>query len=62
MAVRGQEDMEASNDVAALGAARRFGSDSNLQELPETGMSELAAACRAAGLEDLFLAALKIVK
>lgn len=62
MAVRGQEDVETSNELAALDAARRFGSDSNLQELAETGMSELAAACRAAGLENLFLAALKIVK
>lgn len=31
-------------------------------ELPESGMSELGQACKAAGLEDLFLAALKLRK
>lgn len=32
------------------------------EELPETGLSELGAACRRAGCEHLFLAALKLAK
>ena len=31
-------------------------------ELPERGMDQLAAACQAAGLEELFLASMKIAK
>lgn len=42
----------------AIDACRAFPIE--FHELPETGMSELGAACRAAGLERLFLTALKI--
>lgn len=68
MAVRGEETerFETPESPAAPGAAadagRRFGADPAFHELPETGMSELAAACRTAGIEQLFLTALKIVK
>jgi hypothetical protein len=36
------------------------GFEGGFVELPETGMSELGQMCRAAGIEDLFLSALKI--
>jgi hypothetical protein len=39
---------------------RAFAVDRGFQELPETGMSQLGQICKDAGLEDLFLAALKI--
>ena len=60
MAVRGSEE-EVVSELNGVAAARCF-PGSRFQELPETGMSDLAAACRGAGMEDLFLAALKIVK
>jgi hypothetical protein len=31
-------------------------------ELPESGLSQLGLECKAAGMEDLFLAALKLTK
>ncbi len=59
MAVRGSEE-EAAEACASGGAAaaRRF--PGPLAELGEGCMAQLAAECRAARLEGLFLAALKI--
>jgi iron only hydrogenase large subunit-like protein len=41
-------------------AARAF--TGKFTELPESGMSQLSLECKAAGMEDLFLAALKLTK
>lgn len=59
MAVRGQELQECLSHAAAE-ASRCLGT--TFRELPENGMSELAAICRASGRDDLFLSALKIVR
>lgn len=60
MAVRGEE---AEPFVAGkdLNGSRKFATKQIL-ELDEGGMSELATACRTAGLEQLFLTAMKITK
>lgn len=57
MAVRGEED-EAHACPQALEAARRL--PLGIRELGEEEMGRLAAACREAGLEQLFLSALKL--
>lgn len=44
--------------AADSGAVRSFAG--KFTELPETGMSQLGQECKAAGLEELFLAALKL--
>ncbi|KAG7402183.1 RWD domain-containing protein 2B [Phytophthora boehmeriae] len=54
--VRGEQTEETDN--VCLDAMRRL--PCSFQEFPENGMSEVAAACRAAGLEDLFLTIMKI--
>lgn len=60
MAVRGEEQ-EALQQEQSLDSARKF-SGHQIVELDESGMSELASACKAAGLERLFLTAMKISK
>lgn len=60
MAVRGEET-EAFDKGKDLDGSRKFQSKQIL-ELDEGGMSELASACKAAGLEQLFLTAMKINK
>ena len=59
MAVRGERET-AFADVSALHAARSFGD--RLKELSDKDLGLLAEYCREAGLEDLFLCALKIEK
>ncbi|GMF19211.1 unnamed protein product [Phytophthora lilii] len=54
--VRGEQTEEVS--FGSLESLRRL--PHGFHEFPENGMSELAAACRAAGLEDLFLTTMKI--
>lgn len=60
MAVRGEEQ-EALQQGQSLDSVRKF-SGHQIVELDEGGMSELASACKAAGLERLFLTAMKISK
>lgn len=60
MAVRGEEQ-EPLNEGHTVDSARKF-SGHQIVELDEGGMSELATACKAAGLERLFLTAMKISK
>jgi hypothetical protein len=55
--VRGSDEEVLPPGADAASAMRFRG---QFSELPESGLSELGAACRAAGLEGLFLAALKI--
>ena len=57
MAVRGVHEV-AFADAQALEQGRRFGR--RLQELSDKELGTLGEHCRAAGLEHLFLAALKI--
>jgi hypothetical protein len=52
----GQVSTAASDGVVGRALSNRFA------ELPETGMSQLGIECKAAGLEELFLAALKVSK
>jgi hypothetical protein len=52
----GQVSTAASVGVVGRALNNRF------TELPETGMSQLGNECKAAGLEELFLAALKLNK
>ena len=59
MAVRGEEHSLLKE--ASLDSARQFAMH-HIIELDEGGMSELASACKAVGLEDLFLTAIKIAK
>ncbi|KAL2609848.1 hypothetical protein R1flu_028421 [Riccia fluitans] len=59
MQIRGQE-VENLEEGQELDALRRF--PVGIRELPESGMSELAANCRLVNLEPLFLTALKISK
>lgn len=59
MAVRGEREARFS-DMSALDAARHF--DKRLRELSDKELGVLAVRCREAGLEDLFLTALKIEK
>ncbi|RLN37871.1 hypothetical protein BBJ28_00000488 [Nothophytophthora sp. Chile5] len=59
MTVRGEQTQElAEGDARGLDALRRL--PRGFQEFPESGMSSLAAECRAAGLEELFLTTMKI--
>ena len=60
MAVRGEEQAPLQ-EGQALDSGRQFASQ-HIIELYEGGMSELASACKAAGLEQLFLTAMKITK
>lgn len=60
MAVRGEE-AEQLAEGKDLDGSRKVKS-SQILELSEDGMSELASACKTAGLEELFLTAMKIVK
>ncbi len=60
MAVRGEEQ-ELLKEGQNLDSARKFFGH-QIVELDEGGMSELASACKAAGLERLFLTAMKITK
>ena len=60
MAVRGEEQLSL-REGQSLNAARQFQSQ-QIIELDEGGMSELASACKAADLEQLFLTAMKITK
>lgn len=60
MAVRGEEQ-HTLQEGWGLDSARQFQS-SQITELDEGGMSELASACKAADLEQLFLTAMKINK
>ncbi len=61
MAVRGREEDAPVASAGEARAARRFSCP--LAELPEEGgMAQLAAGCRRAGADELFLAALKIAK
>ena len=60
MAVRGEEQV-ALKEGQSLASARQL-SSCQITELDEGGMSELASACKAAGLEQLFLTAMKITK
>ncbi|CAI5705037.1 hypothetical protein KXD40_001709 [Peronospora effusa] len=59
MTVRGEQTEELgeghSGDINSLRRLPR-----SFQEFPENGMSDLAAACRAVGLEELFLTTMKI--
>ncbi|KAL3680183.1 hypothetical protein R1sor_023139 [Riccia sorocarpa] len=59
MQIRGEE-IENMAEGQELGSLRRF--PVGIKELPESGMSELAASCRHVNLEQLFLTALKITK
>jgi hypothetical protein len=52
----GQISTAAYGGVVGRALSNRF------TELPETGMSQLGNECKAAGLEELFLAALKLNK
>lgn len=59
--IRGEEEEEVistDSQMPNLDSIRRF--PVGIRELPESGMSELAAKCRDVQLEDLFLTALKI--
>ncbi|RLN95114.1 hypothetical protein BBJ28_00000120 [Nothophytophthora sp. Chile5] len=59
MTVRGEQTQELTEgDSRGLDALRRL--PRGFQEFPEDGMSSLAAGCRAAGLEELFLTTMKI--
>ena len=60
MAVRGEEQESLASEQG-LDAARKF-TENQIIELDENSMSELASACKAAGLEQLFLSAMKISK
>lgn len=60
MAVRGEEQLTLQ-EGQSLDSARQFQSQ-QITELDEGGMSELASACKAADLEQLFLTAMKITK
>lgn len=60
MAVRGEEQ-HTLQEGQSVDSARQFQS-SQITELDEGGMSELASACKAANLEQLFLTAMKINK
>ena len=62
MAVRGEEqEQEPLQPGLTLDSARKFAGH-QIVELDEGGMSDLASACKAAGLEHLFLTAMKISK
>ncbi|CAM6108777.1 unnamed protein product [Calypogeia fissa] len=60
--IRGEEEEEVEEGLmgsqTSVDSIRRF--PVGIRELPESGMSELAAKCREVQLEDLFLTALKI--
>ena len=58
--MRGEEQLPLQ-DGQSLDSARRFQS-CQITEMDEGGMSELASACKAADLEQLFLTAMKITK
>lgn len=60
MAVRGEEQLPLQ-EGQSLDSARQFQS-LHITEMDEGGMSELASACKAADLEQLFLTAMKITK
>ena len=60
MAVRAEEQEKLASEQG-LDAARKF-AEKHITELDESSMSELASACKAAGLEQLFLSAMKISK
>lgn len=60
MAVRGEEQASLK-EGQTLDSGRQFSSQ-QIIELDEGGMSELASACKAVGLEQLFLTAMKINK
>lgn len=60
MAVRGEEQLTVQ-EGQSIDSARQFQSH-QITELDEGGMSELASACKAADLEQLFLTAMKITK
>lgn len=60
MAVRGEEQ-HTLQEGQSVDAARQFQS-SQITELDEGCMSELASACKAANLEQLFLTTMKINK
>jgi hypothetical protein len=57
--VRGEQTEELAGSLdAGLDSLRRL--PRGFHEFPESGMSDLAASCRAAGLEELFLTTMKI--
>ena len=59
MTVRGEQMEELrEGDLGDINSLRRL--PWSFQEFPENGMSTLAAACRAVGLEELFLTTMKI--
>ena len=60
MAVRGEEQ-ELIKTGESVDSTRKF-SGHQIIELDESGMSELASACKDVGLESLFLTAMKITK
>lgn len=60
MAVRGEEQEDLKGEKS-IDSARKF-SGNQIIELDENSMSELASACKSAGLEQLFLSAMKISK
>lgn len=60
MAVRGEE-AEPFAQGKDLDGSRKLKCNQIL-ELDEGGMSELASACKSAGMEELFLTAMKITK
>jgi hypothetical protein len=59
IAIRGERE-EAFRDEGAMNHARKF--DKRIMELRDKDLSQLAQICRDAGIEDLFLATLKIEK
>lgn len=60
MSVRGEEAEEAVDGSAGTSAAARHKFQGRFAEVPNEDMSALAALCREAGAEALFLAALKL--
>ncbi|CAM6091113.1 unnamed protein product [Calypogeia fissa] len=56
--VRGEDEEQGTSEDQSVETLRRF--PMGIEELPESGMSELAEKCRDANLEQLFLTALKI--
>ncbi|CAM6084833.1 unnamed protein product [Calypogeia fissa] len=56
--VRGEDEEQGRSGAQSVDSLRRF--PMGIEELPESGMSELAEKCREANLEQLFLTALKI--
>lgn len=58
MVVRGEQTEQSGKPDDTIDAMRRL--PRGFQEFPESGMSALAAACRDAGVEELFLTTMKI--